>query len=590
MKIVCDKCQTKYSIADEKVSGKVFKIRCKKCSHIIVVKGTEAAAAAEPPAPEGDEAATVAGAASAPLGDSSEKVWFLVVAGEQVGPFSNGEVRTRYAAGEVDAETYAWREGFGDWQRLSAIDDFRDLGAAANGAANGGETRRTDVGDMFAAHGAHGHQGSLGQLGHDDEGAAADIFGGAAARAPAAAARAADDPFQPGRGEARPRAGAAAAQAAAAAASAGAAAASAGTDSKLTGQRNENSVLFSLNNLTAMATAGSAAARQSSSPAPEARPGYATARNEGSGLIDIRAMAAATLSSSASSGPPPAGGAADIPSFSAAPVFTPVVAAPVMMPVPQQSGMPRWAVALVGVFGIAIVGIGAVTVMLLRKPEAPPVIAVAPAPAALPTAVAATPVVAAPAVAPAPAAGAPGAVPAAGAPEVKPAAGDHKAGAKHPGPAKGGKPGSAPVAAAAPARPEPVKVAATEKPRRKGGNDSLDDLLNAAEPTRPTRPTRAAAPAPEPVDEGLAESLEKSDVQAGMSAIKAQVMGCYGQYHVPGVALTSVTITKGKVTSASVGGALAGTPTGDCVEKAVKKASFKKAKAPLTVQYPFVLR
>ena len=39
MKIVCDNCTTKYSIADEKVRGKVFKIKCKKCSHIIVVKG-----------------------------------------------------------------------------------------------------------------------------------------------------------------------------------------------------------------------------------------------------------------------------------------------------------------------------------------------------------------------------------------------------------------------------------------------------------------------------------------------------------------------------------------------------------------------
>ncbi|HEY6475700.1 MAG TPA: zinc-ribbon domain-containing protein, partial [Polyangia bacterium] len=41
MKIVCDSCGTKYSIADDKVRGKVFKIRCKKCSHIIVVRGGE---------------------------------------------------------------------------------------------------------------------------------------------------------------------------------------------------------------------------------------------------------------------------------------------------------------------------------------------------------------------------------------------------------------------------------------------------------------------------------------------------------------------------------------------------------------------
>ena len=45
MKIICDSCSTKYSIADEKVRGKVFKIKCKKCSHIIVANGDRAVAA-----------------------------------------------------------------------------------------------------------------------------------------------------------------------------------------------------------------------------------------------------------------------------------------------------------------------------------------------------------------------------------------------------------------------------------------------------------------------------------------------------------------------------------------------------------------
>ena len=38
MKFVCEKCKTKYSIADEKVRRKVLKIRCKNCEHIIVVR------------------------------------------------------------------------------------------------------------------------------------------------------------------------------------------------------------------------------------------------------------------------------------------------------------------------------------------------------------------------------------------------------------------------------------------------------------------------------------------------------------------------------------------------------------------------
>ena len=38
MKFVCDKCNTRYSIADERVHGRVLKIRCKACNHVITVR------------------------------------------------------------------------------------------------------------------------------------------------------------------------------------------------------------------------------------------------------------------------------------------------------------------------------------------------------------------------------------------------------------------------------------------------------------------------------------------------------------------------------------------------------------------------
>src|SRR5215510_6106247 len=38
MKFVCDRCQTKYSIADDKVRGKVLKVRCKTCQKVITVR------------------------------------------------------------------------------------------------------------------------------------------------------------------------------------------------------------------------------------------------------------------------------------------------------------------------------------------------------------------------------------------------------------------------------------------------------------------------------------------------------------------------------------------------------------------------
>ena len=116
MKIVCDSCGTKYSIADEKVRGKVFKIRCKKCSHIIVVRGGESA----------PEEATAAPA---------EGGWHLVIDGEQVGPIADADVRTKIERGEVKGDTYTWKEGFADWVKLSAVPEFAGLVAEDEDAA-----------------------------------------------------------------------------------------------------------------------------------------------------------------------------------------------------------------------------------------------------------------------------------------------------------------------------------------------------------------------------------------------------------------------------------------------------------------------
>src|SRR5689334_4017879 len=137
MKIVCDACSAKYSIADDKVKGKVFKIRCKKCSNIIVVRGNAGAGAAaggggadEAPAAYDQKETRVYDYqgyddAGGPAAD--EPVWHLVIDQEQVGPIAATEVQRRFSSGEIDGDTYIWREGFGDWQPLSAVEAFAPL-------------------------------------------------------------------------------------------------------------------------------------------------------------------------------------------------------------------------------------------------------------------------------------------------------------------------------------------------------------------------------------------------------------------------------------------------------------------------------
>src|SRR5258708_7812495 len=154
MKIVCDACQAKYSISDDKVQGKVFKIRCKKCSNIIVVRGGAGAAEAAPaPAQEKDtrvyDYGYEGGGEQAPAGD--EAVWHVVINQDQVGPMTAAEVQQRFASGEIDAETYAWREGFADWLPLSQVDAFTSMvsAGATRSAANGGGGGAAAVSAMF---------------------------------------------------------------------------------------------------------------------------------------------------------------------------------------------------------------------------------------------------------------------------------------------------------------------------------------------------------------------------------------------------------------------------------------------------------
>jgi hypothetical protein len=75
-----------------------------------------------------------------------------------------------------------------------------------------------------------------------------------------------------------------------------------------------------------------------------------------------------------------------------------------------------------------------------------------------------------------------------------------------------------------------------------------------------------------------------------MNALKPKISACYAQFKVPGLVMVKVTIgKKGKVDAATATGKFAGTPSGGCVEQAVRTASFPPSDG-LTTEYPFNLR
>jgi predicted Zn finger-like uncharacterized protein len=133
MKITCQSCQSKYNVADEKVQGKIVKIRCRKCGGTIVVNATSTATAASPTngTPAADDAAVSPGA----LGDGTADEWHVNVGEGDPRTMALAELVSAYNAGQVTSETFVWSDGMTDWKPLAEVDAIVAAIHAAAGAA-----------------------------------------------------------------------------------------------------------------------------------------------------------------------------------------------------------------------------------------------------------------------------------------------------------------------------------------------------------------------------------------------------------------------------------------------------------------------
>ncbi|MBA3503522.1 MAG: zinc-ribbon domain-containing protein [Myxococcota bacterium] len=436
MKLTCDSCSAKYSIADDRVAGKVFKIRCKKCSHVIIVRGVTAAPATIEVTP--------------PTASSGE--WHAVVDGDQLGPFDRDEIVRRREAGELDDETFMWREGMPDWVALGTLDELRAQPTAPP-SVNAVEATR------------------------------------------------------------------------------------------LRNERNETSVLFTLGNLAQLASK------------PQPKPQTSTASSagapaeEGSGLIDIRALASTWAQPSASARPV---AAAD--SMANLPVYAPIGLADPIVLVPTRShGLDRrLLVALVAMLAM-IATLAIILIVVLTRDGGTAQAAVAPAP----------PVVVAPPPAPAPA------------PTPAPAVIE---------------PAPAPAPVAQTPAPAPQKSRATSRtPRPTPTAKSLDPVATkedqctdvscafsnyaktCCEVHRPrdTRSTPATTTT-------LPDNLDRNALARGIATIKAQ--NCGGSSSAKGDVTVSVKVTpEGTVSGVTV----KSTPDqalASCVVAEAKRGTFAKTK------------
>jgi len=141
MKFVCDRCQTKYSIADDKVRGKILKVRCKSCANIITVREDGARKPSSPAIPVGGAAPTTVTGPRAtivaprlptpppapplerraaprppapPVDDGV--VWYMALDGNRTGPFSRKQLIDQVAPLPKDADIHVWNERLGSWK------------------------------------------------------------------------------------------------------------------------------------------------------------------------------------------------------------------------------------------------------------------------------------------------------------------------------------------------------------------------------------------------------------------------------------------------------------------------------------------
>lgn len=602
MKIVCQSCSAKYSIADDKVQGKkVFKIKCKKCGEDILVRGEGAEGPGASAADQfsEDEATRVVSPDAG--GDGT---WHAVVNGDQQGPFAMTQLREMMASGSIDPETYVWKDGFTDWKPMK---DVPDLYLALAGSAPVAEAAPAGGDALFASAPAAAPAASDGGLFGSPRSSSAGGGGGGLFGAPSGEAKARAGSKASGGadlfgGESKPMFGGGGEEEVSTSASGS----SGGGGGSATGARNENSVLFSLASLQQVAGA--------STPAKVSEPGAARG-SDMSGLIDIKSMASSIGSSKSKAVDDilSVGGGGGLSSPLAAPVLAPMATPVSAVEAPAGGGGTNKTVLFAAIaVAVILAGGGIAAVMLLKNNNPPQQVVVQAPPPATPATTAANSAAttnAAPATPPAngtvPAGGAAppgqqvaantatpgsatagGAEPAGGTRERTGSSGGSRSTRERTGSSSGGttaaasNSGSNSTTAAAPSG----GASGTSCAARCHGD--IDCLLRCSTQSSPSGASHAAAA---PAASGP-EAPARNDVLGALNGVRSSVQACgQGMTGTANVAITFA--SSGRVTTANVAPPFAGTPAGSCIARAVRSASVPSFTRPtFTVNFPFVIR
>ncbi len=120
MKVSCPSCDSKYTIADDKVVGKKIKVRCKTCSTQILVDGT---VPQEPDDSVGDE----------PESDA----WTVNLSESEERKMTTAEIVDSAIRNQLGDDVFVWKEGMGDWVLFMDVPEIRAAIESAKKSAPG---------------------------------------------------------------------------------------------------------------------------------------------------------------------------------------------------------------------------------------------------------------------------------------------------------------------------------------------------------------------------------------------------------------------------------------------------------------------
>lgn len=144
MKAICDTCGARYRIPEEKLEGKILRIRCRKCDNVFTVRD--------------DEAPTLTGVSRPDL-HTPQGDWYFAINGESFGPYTEDELQHRFESGRLDRDTHIWRQGMDAWVPVSDYPPFAAAIELAQNALPSMRGTRASAGRAAQADAASDHSG-----------------------------------------------------------------------------------------------------------------------------------------------------------------------------------------------------------------------------------------------------------------------------------------------------------------------------------------------------------------------------------------------------------------------------------------------